>query len=135
MSAIPEAVVAAVVADVSARMAEPAYAQLAIGEVVSSHPAAGQYIGAHADTLGGGEGVMQTVFHAHVIDECFTRHRGRATRAVGFRELDAAVRATLDPAATLSARQPAIASYVASNAEGAAQLRLLALFALALDRA
>lgn len=132
MSTIPESVVEAVVAEVSTRMQQPEYAQLAIGSFVQTHPDAGRFITAHLDALGGGEGVMHTVFHAQVIDECFQRHRGRPCRAVGFRELDAAAKG--DPQSKLTAQQPALASYVASNVDSAAQRRLLALIAVAMDR-
>lgn len=130
---IPEPIVEAVVTEVSARMSEPGYAQLAIGSFAQSHPDAGRFITAQVDALGGGEAVMYTVFHAHVLDECFRRHRGRAGRPIGFRDLDLAAKG--DPQAKLSARQPALASYVASNVDSDAQRRLLALIAVAMDRA
>ncbi|MCA9605350.1 MAG: hypothetical protein KC619_07135 [Myxococcales bacterium] len=133
MSQIPESIVEAVVTEVSARMQEPDYAQLAIGSFVQTHPDVGRFVTAQLDALGGGEGVMHTVFHAQVLDECFARHRGRPSRAVGFRELDVAAKG--DPQEKLTAKQPALASYVASNVDSDAQRRLLALIAVAMDRA
>ncbi|MCB9594257.1 MAG: hypothetical protein H6719_16105 [Sandaracinaceae bacterium] len=132
MSKVPEEVVAAVVTEVSQRMSEPAYAQVAIGTFVQEHPDAGRFITAHLDALGGGEGVMHTVFHAQVIDECFRRHRG-GVGTVGFRELDLAAKG--DAREILTRRQPALASYVASNVDDEAQRNLLALIAVAMDGA
>lgn len=129
---IPEQVVAAVVSDVSERMSDPGYAQLAIGGFAQSHPDIGRYITAHLDELGGGEGVMHTVFHAEVLNECFRRHLGRELRAVRFKDLDAA--AAGDHESSLRASEPALADYVASNVDHDAMRRVLALVALAMSR-
>ena len=124
---------ATVVAEVSERMSEPTYAQLAIGGFAQSHPDVGRFITAHLDQLGGGEAVMHAVFHAEVIDECFRRHLGRQLPAVGFVALDAASNG--DELATLKRRQPALADYVASNVDSDAMRSLLALVALAMGDA
>lgn len=133
MAKIPEDVVEAVVTEVSAKMNEPNYAQVAIGTFVQEHPDAGRFITAHLDRIGGGEAVMYTVFHAQVLAECIRRHRGRSPGAIGFAELDAASQG--DPVAKLKASQPALADYVASNVDDEAQRRLLALVGVALDDA
>ena len=131
MAKIPEAVVEAVVSDVSVRMSEPNYAQVAIGNFVQSHPDAGRFITAHLDDLGGGEGVMHAVFHAEVLDECFRRHLGRSLTPIGFADLDVAAQG--DPPAVFATRQPALASYVASNVEEEPLRKLLSLIGVAMD--
>lgn len=131
---IPESQVASVVSDVSQRMGDPGYAQLAIGGFAQSHPDVGRYITAHLDDLGGGEAVMHTVFHAEVINECFRRHLERELPPVRFGDLDAAAR-TGDPFERLRASEPALADYLASNVDGEPMRRVLALVALAMSRA
>jgi hypothetical protein len=128
---VPEELVAEVVAEVSEKMADPSYAQVAIGGFAQSHPDVGRYITAHLDELGGGEAVMHAVFHAEVINECYRRHLGRHLSPVGFGELDEA--SQVDVVTTLKDRQPAIADYVASNVETRAMRELLALVALAMS--
>lgn len=130
MSRIPEKVVAEVVTEVSERMRDPGYAQLAIGSFAEAHPDAGRFIAAHLDELGGGEAVMQVVFHAEVIHECFRRHLDRSLPRVGFRDLDAVANGELVDA--LQKRQPALADYVASNVDDEASRSLLAHVALAM---
>lgn len=130
---IPETVVAAVVADVSSRMSDPTYAQLAIGGFAQAHPDVGRYLSAHLDELGGGEAVMHAVFHAEVMNECYRRHLGRELRAVRFPDLDRV--ANGDEKASLRAREPALADYLASNVETDAMQRVLSLVALAMAEA
>lgn len=130
---IPETVVAAVVADVSSRMSDPTYAQLAIGGFAQAHPDVGRYLSAHLDELGGGEAVMHAVFHAEVMNECYRRHLGRELRSVRFPDLDRV--ANGDEKASLRAREPALADYLASNVETDAMQRVLSLVALAMAEA
>jgi len=130
---IPEDVVESVVGEVSVKMSEPSYAQVAIGSFVQAHPDAGRFITAHLDELGGGEGVMHAVFHAQVLNECFTRHHGRALEPIGFGALDAAAKG--DPVAGLAKRQPALSSYVVSNVDSEPLKKLLCLVGVAMDDA
>ena len=134
---IPESVVAQVVADVSSRMSDPGYAQLAIGGFVQSHPDVGRYLSAHLDELGGGEAVMHAVFHAEVMNDCYRRHLGRELRPIRFRDLDAVANVTSSAGAssTLRKLEPARADYVASNVEEEAMRRVLSLVAVAMSRA
>jgi hypothetical protein len=131
--AIPEAVVEAVVTEVSSRLSDPNYAQVAVGTFVERHPDAARFVSARMDDAGGGEGVIHTVFHAQVLSECFDRHLGRLAPSVGFAELDAA--AVPDPFTTLSELQPALASYLVSNVEEEAQRKLVGHLGLALHHA
>lgn len=131
MSKIPEKVVQEVVAEVSQKMSDPSYAQIAIGSFAQAHPDAGRFITAHLHELGGGEGVMHAVFHAEVLNECFRRHKGSSLSPVGFEALDMASKG--DPEEKLQERQPALAAYVASNVEEAPMRRLLALLGVAMD--
>jgi hypothetical protein len=134
---IPESVVAQVVADVSSRMSDPGYAQLAIGGFVQAHPDVGRYLSAHLDELGGGEAVMHAVFHAEVMNDCYRRHLGRELRPIRFRDLDAVANVTSSAGAssTLQKLEPALADYLASNVEEEAMRRVLALVAVAMSRA
>jgi hypothetical protein len=131
--AVAESLVERVVAEVSSRMAEPSYAQVAIGSFVQSFPDVSRFLTAQGDELGGGEGVIHAVFHAEIVAECFRRSVKKPLADVGFRELDAA--STADPVAELGKLEPAIASFVVSNIDGDAMRRVLAHIALALQRA
>lgn len=129
---IPEKLVADVVSEVSERMSDPGYAQLAIGGFAQAHPDAGRYITAHLDELGGGEAVMHTVFHAELMNECFRRHLGQELRAVRFKDLDAA--AGGDEVALFAEREPGLAEYVRSNVDSEPMRRVLSLVGLAMSR-
>ena len=131
VSKVPESVVEAVVGEVSASMSDPGYAQVRIGSYAQSHPDAGRFITPHLDDLGGGEAVMRAVFHAEVLNECFRRHIGRSLSPVGFDVLDRASEG--DSVARFADRQPALASYVASNVDDDAMRKLLSLVGLAMD--
>lgn len=131
MAKIPEKVVEEVVGEVSQKMADPTYAQIAIGGFAQAHPDVGRFITAHLEELGGGEGVMHAVFHAEVLNECFRRHHGRSLSPVGFEVLDMASKG--DPTAKLEKLQPGLAAYVASNVESEPMRRLLALIGVAMD--
>lgn len=119
------------VGEVSSKMRDPSYAQIAIGSFAQAHPDVGRFITAHLDELGSGEAVMHCVFHAEVLNECFRRHTGRSLTPVGFEALDQASRG--QPPEKLAAAQPALAAYIASNVETEAMRRLLSLVALAMD--
>jgi hypothetical protein len=129
---IPEKTVAEVVADISKRMKDPKYPQIAIGSFAEAHPDAGRYITAHSAEIGGGEGVMHAVFHAHVLDECFSKHAGRDLLPVRFRQLDSV--ANDDPVSMLRAREPAIADYIDSNVDEVPLRRVLCLIGLAMAK-
>ena len=129
---IPEKLVAEVVSDVSQRMSDPTYAQLAIGSFAQAHPDAGRFITAHLDELGGGEAVMHTVFHAELLNECFARHHGDELPSVSFADLDAA--AGGDPIERFKAQEPGLADYVGSNVDDEVMRRVLSLVGLAMSR-
>ncbi|MEM9194469.1 MAG: hypothetical protein AAGF12_35155 [Myxococcota bacterium] len=133
MARIPEEVVESVVSDVSKRMADPNYAQVAVGSFVQKQPDVSRFLTAHAEDLGGGEAVIHVVFHAEVLAECFRRHRGQSASVIDFVDLDEAT--TDDLSGTFAKRQPALASYVASNIDDRKARDLLAHVGLALDRA
>ena len=127
---IPEDVVASLVGEVSDSMSDPSYAQIAIGELAQAHPDVGHFITAHLDELGSSEAVIHAVFHAEIIHRCFRRHRGSAIAAVTFSDLnEIGADRSLE---RLETSQPAIASYLVSNLEGASIRRLLAHVALAM---
>jgi hypothetical protein len=133
MAEVPESVVEKVVQGVSKRLADPNYAQVAVGTFVQTFPDVSRFITAHADELGGGEAVIHVVFHAQVLAEAFEVHRGRGPNEVGFGELDEAAKGDVEK--RFSEAEPALASYVASNVDEAPVRKLLAHIGLALAAA
>ncbi|HBQ10720.1 MAG: hypothetical protein RLO52_04095 [Sandaracinaceae bacterium] len=130
---VPEQLVQNVVFEVSQRMSDPTYAQLAIGNFAESHPDAGRYIALQLSRQGGDELVVTALFHAEVIHQCFRRHLGRDVDAVGFPHLDRASQGDIEK--RCEREEPALASYVASNADDANMRKLLALVTLAMNDA
>ena len=129
---IPEGTVAAVVAEVSTRMGNPDYGQLAIGAFVQSQPHLSRYVTAQADELGGGEAVMHAVFHAEVMAECFRRHLGRELGEVSFEDLHKTALKGPDRISQLTEAEPALAGYLTANVEDQAVQGIVALLALAM---
>ena len=130
---VSEELVGTVVGEISSQMADPMYGQLAVGGFLERHPDVGRYMSAKARTFPSEQDVIHAIFHAHVLEECFRRHRERESRPVGFAELDAA--SVDEPLEALSASEPALASYIVSNVEHGELHETLALVALALGRA
>ena len=128
---IPEKVVTEVVKEASTKMSDPKYAQVLVGSWVSAQPAAAKYITAHAKELGGAEGVVNLVFHAALVAQCFLRHGGRSPRVMSFADLDAVAGGDTD--ILLQKRQPALRDYLHANVEHAEMRRVLTLLALAMD--
>ncbi|MCA9580641.1 MAG: hypothetical protein KC416_02530 [Myxococcales bacterium] len=132
MTALSETDVSAHVARVSKEMANPRYAEMAVGVFVEQHPDAGRFLGAHSEDLGGSEGVIHAVFHAQVLVGCFERVLGKPLPSISFAALDqVATGSSLD---LFKVHQPSLADYLATNVEGANMQRLLALLGLAMDR-
>lgn len=113
--AVSEELVEQVVRETSERLSDANYAQVAIGHFAEEQPRVVQYLAAIAGRLGGEEGVVQLAFHAETLCECLRRSLGRPLALVEWEALDAASRE--EPTATFSRREPALASYVASNME------------------
>ena len=130
VKAIPEELVAQVVSDISARMADPQFVQIAVGRFVQAQPAISQFLSARASAFGG-EAVIHAAFHSDIVSECDRRQLGRdVLPEVGFPDLD---RVAADPSMPqLALDQPAIASYLASNVEGEPLREVIALVARAL---
>ena len=132
MSAVPEAVVERVVAEVSRRLEDPSYAQVAVGQLVESQPFVSRYLSARTDALGGGEVVIHAAFHLDTLASCFRAHLDvAALEPLPFADLDAA--SGDDVASRFAGAQPALAAYVATNTNGAALRETLALVGLAMD--
>lgn len=113
---ILEANVADVVARVSERMKDPNYAQLAIGSFVQAQPHISQYLSAKAGRIGGAQSVVHIVFHAEVLAECWrVQDKVVDDVVVEYRQLDLASQG--DVTARFTEREPALASYVASNVD------------------
>jgi len=111
--AVAESLVASVVADISARMKDPRFTQIAVGHFVESQPQLAQYMSVKAARIGGAQGVLELAFHAGFLCECLKKHTGRDLPTVDFKLLDFASQG--DPVARFTAREPALASYVGSN--------------------
>ncbi|MEO0321933.1 MAG: hypothetical protein AAF447_03180 [Myxococcota bacterium] len=132
MSAIPEAVVERVVAEISRRLEDPSYAQVAVGQLVESQPFVSRYLSARTDALGSGEAVIHAAFHLDTMAACFRAQLGlEVLEPLSFADLDAA--SGDDVAERFAAAQPALAAYVATNTEGEALRATLALVGLAMD--
>ncbi len=117
---VSEAEVAAVVADISERMKDPNFVQLAVGSFVEGQPQITRFLSAKATRLGGAQALMELVFHAEVLRECLVKNRaGREVPEVDYPLLDRASQG--DFTQTLTAREPHLANYVASNVEQPAQ--------------
>jgi len=110
---IAEEHVAAVVADISTRLSEPAFAQERIGGFVSTQPNAARFLTLSVGRKRGAEEAMHAVFHATVIEECFAR-AGVTLPVATFAGLDAVGD---DPCEALRIEQPSIADYLATNVE------------------
>ena len=128
---IEEDLVAAVVAHTSERMKNNQFAQIAVGNFVQHHPDAAKYITATLSRQLDAEAAVHGVFHAELICECFRRKRGLGKlTSIGFAALDEA--ASGDPIAAIESKEPALASYIASNVDSDPMRRVLAVVTLAL---
>jgi hypothetical protein len=131
---IPEELVAEVVAEVSSRMKDPGYAQVAIGAFIEAHPEASRFVALKLTPRGGAEAAMHALFHAQVVAECVARHRGvDALSPLRFADLDATADEARAPG--LEASEPALAGYLGSNVEEPLTRGVIAHLALALIRA
>jgi hypothetical protein len=113
--AIPEAVVSAVVAHISEQMKDPNFTQLSVGAFVQNQPHVSRFLSAKAAKLGGAEALVQLAFHGQVLVECLERHGKLHVPTVEFSVLDRASQG--DFVALFPKREPALASYIASNVE------------------
>jgi hypothetical protein len=114
---VPEAVVTSVVAHTSEQMKDPNFVQLSVGSFVEGQPHLSRFLSAKAARLGGAEALVQLAFHGQVLLECLHSHKASAVPVVDFPLLDRASQG--DFVAVFTAREPALASYVASNIEDA----------------
>jgi hypothetical protein len=129
----PEELVAEVVAEVSSRMQDPAYAQVAIGAFIEAHPEASRFVALKMTARGGAEAAMHALFHAQVVAECVARHRGvDALAPLCFADLDAVAEDARG--AGLAAKEPALAGYLQSNIDEPKTEGVIAHLALALAR-
>jgi hypothetical protein len=122
-----------VVLEASKKMSDPNYSAVLVGGFVQEQSNAAQYVSAHADDVGGPEGVVNTIFHAALMGICFQRGYARSVRALTFDDLDHVSGG--DRKQTLSKRQPYILEYIESNVEHADMKKVLMLLALAMESA
>ncbi len=113
---ISEETVAAVVADVSERLSDPAYTQLSVGSFVEEQPDISRFLSAKMQRIGGGQAVIVACFHAQVLSECLRRDRGiEVLERVNFATLDEV--SGEERLKALQEEEPALADYVISNVE------------------
>lgn len=128
---IKENVVAEVVKEASAKMADPNYSAVMVGSFVQQQASTAQYIGAHADELGGPEGVVNAIFHIALIGEAFKRAHNRSISALSFDQLN--IVSDGDREERLESRQPAVLEYIKANIDNAEMRSVVMLVALAMD--
>ena len=128
---VKEELVAEVVKEASEKMSDANYSAVLVGSFVQAQGSVAQYIGAHAEDLDGPEGVVNAIFHAALIGECFKRANNRSVRTLSFDQLD--VVSEGDRTARLADRQPAILEYIKANIETESMREVVILIALAMD--
>lgn len=96
-------------------MKEPQFAQVAVGHFVESQPEMARFLSVRSARIGGAQGVLEVAFHGELLCECLRRSLKRELPSVSLRVLDRASQG--DTVATFTSREPALASYVASNIE------------------
>jgi hypothetical protein len=130
---IRQETVEAVVKETSSKMNDPNYSAVLVGGFVQSQAMVTQFISAHDRELGGTEAIVGVIFHAALLGVVYSRAAGRAVKILSFDDLDAV--AGGDALALLSERQPSVGDFIASNVDNAEARKILALIALAMDRA
>lgn len=125
-------VVTGVVAEASRQMNDPNYAAVLVGGFVQAQPAITAFVSAHETELGGADAIVNVIFHAALIAQCYQRASGRAVRAASFDDLDRASGG--DTLGLLAQVQPFLHGFIDENVATADGKKILALIALALDR-
>lgn len=128
---VTEETLTEVVKEASTKMSDPNYSAVVVGSFVQQQAATAQYIGAHADELGGAEGVINTIFHVALIGEAFKRQHNRSISTLSFDQLN--IVSDGDREARLKKRQPAVLEYIEANIELAEMRNVVILVALAMD--
>ena len=128
--AVSESVVSSVVSETSERMRDPQFTQVAVGHFVETQPEIARFLSARSRSIGGAQGVLEAAFHAELMCECLRRQSHGDVPAVDLRTLDRASQG--DVVTVFSEREPALASYVASNVETQLLRRELCRIGLAL---
>ena len=128
---IKEETVAKIVKEASAKMSDPNYSAVLVGTFVQSQPAASQYVSAGQKELGGAEGVVNTIFHACLLAECFKLANNRTIPELSFQDLDNGSKA--NDKDELKIKQPSLYEYIEQNVEQKEMQKTLRTFALAMD--
>lgn len=114
---VSESHIAQIVNEVSSNMANPQYVSRRVDNLVSSQPNIAHYVMAHQDELKL-DGVVTVLFHIALIYESIALATGCMPRWIEFSELDIAAQEA--PSIEILAKtEPDIASYIASNLDGA----------------
>jgi len=122
--------VAAVVTEASKKMSDPNYSSVLVGGFVQMQTPVSQFIGAHADDLGGAEHVVNVIFHCALIGQVYSRNGGRV-RTLSYEDLDAAARG--EPLKRLEEAQLPVHEFIMANVENEKAQGLIAMIALAID--
>lgn len=130
---IKQEVVETVVSEASAKMSDANYSAVLVGGFVQGQTMVAQFISAHDQELGSPDAIVSVIFHAALLGVVFARAAGRTLRALTFEDLD--VVAGGDSLATLADLQPSVSDFIVSNIETPPARTVLALIALAMDRA
>lgn len=128
---IREETVAELVAEASMKMSDPNYSAVVVGGFVQQQTATSHYFSAHEAELGGPEAVVNLIFHAALLGECFKRANNRTVPAMSFEDLNRVAEG--DARAELERVQPAILGFLDANVEQPAAKQLLMLVALAME--
>lgn len=123
--------VAEVVREASEKMSDPNYSAILVGSFVQEQGPTAQYISAHADELGGAESVVNAIFHASLMAQCFKLANNRTVRSISFEQLDLV--SDGDREERLKRRQPALVEYIEANIDESPMRNVLMLIALAMD--
>jgi len=124
--------VATVVAEASQKMSDPNYSAVLVGGFVQGQPSIIQFVSAHDIELGGADAIVNVIFHAALIAQCYGRGNGRSVRVVSFDDLDRASGG--DTMAVLEKAQPFLHGFIEENVEHPEARKILSLIALAMDR-
>lgn len=123
--------IAEVVSEASTKMSDPNYSAVMVGGFVQTQGPTAHYISAHEKELGGAESIINTIFHAALIAQCYQRANNRTVRLMSFQDLDDASGGELGE--RIEGLQPAIYEYINSNVEDLEMRGVLYLIALAMD--
>jgi len=130
---IREKTVEELVQEASLKMSDPNYSAVLVGTFVQTQAPAAQYISAHEEELGGAEIIVNLIFHAALIGQCFQRTNNRSVQTITYEDLNHVAAEADEVRDRLKREQPAVAAYIEQNADGDAMKRILTLLAVTME--